>query len=53
MPWGAGEGLRLTTEHAGSGMVLTALLLGEAANIPGCRGDGGWGQGKVAVLLRE
>lgn len=38
--WGAEEGLRLTTRHEGSAygsrMVVTALLLGEAANIPDC-----------------
>lgn len=38
--------MRLTIKHAGSGMVLTALLLGEAANIPVCRRDGGVGSEK-------
>lgn len=46
MPWGAGEGLRLTTKAVGSGTVLRALLLGEAANTPGCRLHGGVGAEK-------
>lgn len=41
MPWGAGQGSRLTGKHVGSRMVVTALLLGEAADTPGSRLDGG------------
>lgn len=53
MPWGAGEGSKLTTKHVGSGMVLTALLLGEAANVPGCRLDGGVGAEKGGCVAKR
>lgn len=41
MPWGSGKGSRLPARHAGSRKVVTAFLLGVAANTPGCRLDGG------------
>lgn len=41
MPWGSGKGSRLPARRVGSRKVVTALLLGVAANTPDCRLDGG------------
>lgn len=60
MTWGAGEGWTLPARHGGSGYRqqhgMTVLLLGEVADIPGCRLDGEVGgavQRKLAVMREE